>query len=198
MDSFVHSIESRKMETRPLAFRVTRFLLLLAASWVVMTFTHEMGHIIGGACCGGTLKSADLLPWHLPYSIFEPDPFPLVTLWAGLVIGVLAPMGVALVTQRDWMWFIANFCILANGAYIATAWLSGDRYLDTPRLLEHGASPISIAVYCLLTIAFGYVGFRRSCVSALSAPTKLETGKAQTMDEQSDARKSPVAREFES
>jgi hypothetical protein len=139
-----------------------------------------------------------LLPWHLPYSIFEPDPFPLVTLWAGLVIGVLAPMGVALVTQRDWMWFIANFCILANGAYIATAWLSGDRYLDTPKLLEHGASPISIAVYCLLTIAFGYVGFRRSCVSALSAPTKLETGKAQTMDEQSDARKLPVAREFES
>lgn len=181
-----------------MAIRVTRFLLLLAASWVIMTFTHEMGHIIGGACCGGTLKSADLLPWHLPYSIFEPDPFPLVTLWAGLVIGVLAPMGVALVTQRDWMWFIANFCILANGAYIATAWLSGDRYLDTPKLLEHGASPISIAVYCLLTIAFGYVGFRRSCVSALSAPTKLETGKAQTMDEQSDARKSPVAREFES
>ena len=186
------------METRPLAFRVTRFLLLLAASWVVMTFTHEMGHIIGGACCGGTLKSADLLPWHLPYSIFEPDPFPLVTLWAGLVIGVLAPMGVALVTQRDWMWFIANFCILANGAYIATAWLSGDRYLDTPKLLEHGASPIAIAVYCLTTIGFGYVGFRRSCVSALSPSTKMETENQQTVDEQSDARKSPVVRDFES
>ena len=163
-----------------------------------MTFTHETGHIIGGTCCGGSLKSADLLPWHLPYSIFEPDPFPLVTLWAGLVIGVLAPVGVALVIQRDWMWFIANFCVLANGAYIATAWFSGDRYLDTPKLLEHGASPIAIAVYCLLTIGFGYVGFRRSCVSALSAPKKIETEKPQTVDEPSDAPKSPVGSEFES
>ena len=151
-----------------MAIRVTRFLLLLAASWVVMTFTHEMGHIIGGSCCGGTLKSADLLPWHLPYSIFEPDPFPLVTLWAGLILGVLAPTVLAMIIQREWIWFIANFCMLANGAYIATAWLSGDRYLDTPKLLEHGASPISVALYCLLTIGFGYVGFRRSCVSALS------------------------------
>ncbi|MCU0721289.1 MAG: hypothetical protein MUC83_16380 [Pirellula sp.] len=135
-----------------------------------MTTIHEMGHIIGGTCCGGLLISADLLPWHLPYSIFEPDPYPLVTLWAGLMIGVLAPAAVAMIVQREWMWFIANFCILANGTYIAIAWLSGDRYLDTPRLLEHGASPISIAVYCLLTIAFGYVGFRRSCIVALAVP----------------------------
>ena len=138
------------------------------------------------------------MPWHLPYSIFEPDPIPLVTLWAGLIIGVLAPVAIAMILQREWMWFIANFCVLANGAYIATAWFSGDRYLDTPKLLEQGASPIAIAVYCLITIGFGYVGFRRSCVSALSAPTKLETEKPQAMDEQSDARKSPFGRDFES
>ena len=63
---------------------------------------------------------------------------------------------------------------------IATAWLSGDRYLDTPKLLEHGAYPISIAIYCLLTIGFGYVGFRRQCVRML-APTHVgtTTGSAQ-------------------
>ena len=194
---FVHSINSRMMETKLLAFRATRFVLLLVTSWFAMTFTHEMGHIIGGTCCGGSLKSADLLPWHLPYSIFEPDPFPLVTLWAGLMFGVLAPVTIAVIIQRDWMWFIANFCVLANGAYIATAWFSGDRFLDTPKLLEHGASPILIGVYCLLTIGFGYVGFRRSCVSALSAPTKLETEKSQAVDEQGDARKSPIGREVE-
>ncbi len=121
-----------------------------------------------------------------------------MTLWAGLIIGVLAPVSIALILQRDWMWFIANFCVLANGAYIATAWFSGDRYLDTPKLLEHDASPIAVAVYCLMTIGFGYVGFRRSCVSVLSAPTKLETEKPQAMDEQGDARKSPVGRDFES
>ena len=66
------------------------------------------------------------------------------------------------------MWFIANFCMLANGAYIATAWVFGDRYLDTPKLLEHGARPISIAIYSILTIGFGYIGFRRQCVRVLS------------------------------
>ena len=181
-----------------MAVRITRFVLLLVASWVVMTFTHEMGHIIGGKCCGGSLKSADLWPWHLPYSIFEPDPFPLVTLWAGLIIGVLAPVFIATIVQRDWMWFIANFCVLANGSYIATAWFSGDRYLDTPKLLEHGSSPISIAVYCLLTIGFGYVGFRRSCIAALVVPTPTDTDKTQTVDEPSDPRKSPVGRDFKS
>ena len=181
-----------------MAVRVTRFVLLLVASWVVMTFTHEMGHIIGGECCGGSLKSADLWPWRLPYSIFEPDPFPLVTLWAGLIIGVLAPVVIATIVQRDWMWFIANFCVLANGSYIATAWFSGDRYLDTPKLLEHGSSPISIAVYCFLTIGFGYVGFRRSCIAALVVPTPTDTEKTHTLDEPSDARKSLVGRESES
>ena len=174
-----------------MAIRVTRFLCLMVASWIVMTFTHEMGHIIGGTCCGGSLQSADLLPWHLPYSIFDPDPFPLVTLWAGLIIGILAPVAVAMIIQRDCMWFIANFCVLANGAYIATAWFSGDRYLDTPKLLEHGASPIAIALYCLLTLGFGYVGFRRSCIAALSAAATAGNDKKQTVDEPSDAPKPP-------
>jgi hypothetical protein len=76
------------------------------------------------------------------------------------------------------MWFIANFCMLANGAYLATAWLSDDRYLDTPRLLEHGASRIAIGLYCLLTIAFGYVGFRRSCIHALWSTRPKPTASA--------------------
>jgi hypothetical protein len=67
------------------------------------------------------------------------------------------------------MWFIANFCLLANGSYLAAAWVSGDRYLDTPKLLEHGAHPISIAIYCLLTIGFGYIGLRRQCLLVLGS-----------------------------
>ncbi len=144
--------------------RVVRFVLLLTVSWCVMTFTHESGHIIGGWLCGGTLKDADLLPWHLPYSIFVPDPKPLVTLWCGPVLGVLIPLAIALPVRRNWMWFIAYFCVLANGAYLATAWISGDRFLDTPQLLEHGAHPATIAIYCALTIGIGYIGFRHECV----------------------------------
>ncbi|RMF40779.1 MAG: hypothetical protein D6753_10925 [Planctomycetota bacterium] len=58
---------------------------------MVMAFTHEIGHIVGGWCCGGTLKTADLIPWHLPYSIFDPDPKPLVTLWCGPILGIVVP-----------------------------------------------------------------------------------------------------------
>ena len=109
-----------------------------------MTFVHESGHIIGGWCCGGTLKDADLWPWHLPYSLFDPDPRPLVTLWAGPILGVVLPTLLALVIRRDWAWFIANFCIIANGVYLAVAWWSGDRFLDTQMLLANGASPFAI------------------------------------------------------
>ena len=154
--------------------RVFRFVLLLAVSWCVMTFTHELGHIVAGWSCGGTLKSADLRPWHLPYSIFDPDPRPLVTLWGGPALGVVLPLGVALLVRRHWIWFITYFCIVANGVYLATAWVSGDRHLDTPQLLERGAHPAIIAIYCLLMTGFGYVGFRRQCVRMLS-PTPNAT-----------------------
>ena len=137
-----------------------------------MTFTHESGHLIGGWLCGGTLKNAELLPWHLPYSLFDPDPHPLITLWCGPILGVLIPLIAALLIRQSAMWFIAHFCTLANGLYLATAWFSGDHYLDTPKLLEHGAPPITIAIYCALTIGFGYRGFRRACVLILKPTPK--------------------------
>lgn len=136
-----------------------------------MTFTHEVGHIIGGTCCGGTIQSADLLPWHLPYSIFDPDPYPLVTLWAGPLLGIFVPVAIAILIRRQWMWFIAHFCVLANGTYIAAGWFQGDRYLDTTKLIENGSSPMAVAAYCVITMSYGYLAFRRSCLQVLAEPT---------------------------
>ena len=150
--------------------RHLKFVLLLIAAWCTMTLVHESGHVLCGWSCGGTLQNADFLPWHLPYSIFEPDPHPLITLWGGPVLGVLIPIAVAWLFRWDEFWFIAFFCLLANGMYLATAWISGDRYLDTPKLLEHGAFPVTIGIYCLVTIGFGYLGFRQRCVRLLSPP----------------------------
>ena len=144
--------------------RLAELVLLILVSWVVMTFTHETGHLIGGWASGATLTDVDLAPWRLPYSLHGPDPYPLVTLWSGPLLGVLLPLGLALVIRRPWAWLIADFCLLANGVYLALAWVSGDRFLDTPRLLAAGADPISIAVFCLLTIGPGYFRFRRHCV----------------------------------
>ena len=147
--------------------RWLRLTILLMAGWCVMTMTHECGHLVGGWLGGGTLREADLRPWHLPHSLFNPDPVPLLTLWCGPVLGVVVPLAVAGVVRRAWLWFIADFCLLANGSYLATAWISGDRFLDTPRLLEAGAWPISIVVYCALTIGFGYLRFRADCQAVL-------------------------------
>lgn len=161
-----------------MVFRIAHFLGLLLISWCVMTTTHEVGHLVGGWCSGATLAKADLWPWHLPYSLFEPDPYPLVTLWCGPVLGVLVPLTIGICVRRDWAWFISFFCCLANGSYLALAWMVGDRYLDTFRLLQHGASPIALAVFCSLTIGIGYVGFRRCCVrfwAASSAEPKVES-----------------------
>lgn len=149
--------------------RVLHFALLLTVSWCVMTFTHESGHVLAGWAGGGTLRHADLAPWRLPHSSFDPDPRPLVTLWGGPVLGVLVPLTVGLLVRRDWVWFVAHFCLLANGSYHAAAWASGEQYLDTARLLQHGAHPATIAAYCVLTIGAGYVGFRRQCIRVLSA-----------------------------
>ena len=102
--------------------RCFHFVLLLTASWAVMTFTHEAGHVLSGWACGGILRHADLAPWHLPHSSFDPDPRPLVTLWGGPILGALVPLTAALVVRRGWAWFVAFFCLLANGSYLATAW----------------------------------------------------------------------------
>jgi hypothetical protein len=151
------------------------FLLLLAASWTVMTIFHELGHVIGGWCGGGVLRAVDLAPWRLPYSLFEPDPNPLLTLWSGPILGVVTPMLLAAVIRQSWIWFIANFCLLANGSYLAVAWYTGDSHLDTPKLFSHGASTLTVGLFCVVTIGVGYFTFRNSCIEVLG-PAKPVKG----------------------
>lgn len=148
--------------------RIFHLVLLLVVSWGVMTFTHEAGHVVCGWASGGRLRQADLTPWHLPYSNFDPDPHPLITLWGGPLLGVIVPLAVAVLARREAIWFVAHFCLLANGSYLALAWVTGEHYLDTPKLLAHGAHPAAIAAYCAATIGAGYVGFRRQCIRVLS------------------------------
>ncbi len=154
--------------TRGMAERVAMLTWRLAASWCVMVMTHEAGHLLGGWIGGATLVDFDLAPWGLPYSIHQPDPRPLLTLWAGPIVGVALPVAVALAAHRAWVWFIADFCVLANGAYLAIAWVGGGDRLDTPRLLAAGAPAFVVAVFCAATIAVGYVRFRSDLLGVLS------------------------------
>ncbi len=80
-----------------------------------------------------------------------------------------------MLARRDWAWFIANFCVLANGLYIGVAWLDGDRYLDTAQLFKHGAHPVTVAVYCIIALTYGYLGFRKSCISMFRSEVEGDT-----------------------
>lgn len=150
--------------------RWTTLAGLLLISYCVMTVTHELGHVIGGCCTGGTLVSAELVPWKLPYSLFRPDPHPKVTLWSGPILGVLIPLSIGWPIGKPWAWLIAHFCVLANGCYLAIAAVTGDHLLDTTRLLDTGVHPLTIAAYCAVTIPWGYLSFRQSCIEWLRTP----------------------------
>ncbi len=87
-----------------------------------MTLAHECGHIVGGMISGASLTDFDLAPWRMPYSLHAPDPYPLVTLWAGPLFGVTLPLIAAAIIRQRWAWFIADFCcLIANGGYLALA-----------------------------------------------------------------------------
>lgn len=144
--------------------KLLAIVALLVASWVVMTTTHEVGHLIGGWISGGELQAFDLAPWRLPYSLHRPDPRPLITLWCGPIIGILLPAGIAAILRERWGWFVADFCLIANGCYLATGWYSGERYLDTSQMLQSGTPPAALAVFCGITILLGYTRFRRDCI----------------------------------
>lgn len=154
--------------------RVLIIVAMISVSWCVMAFTHEVGHILGGWCCGATLTDYDLAPWHLPYSFFNPDPVPLVTLWSGPILGVVVPALIALAIRRDWAWFIAYFCVLANGTYIAVGWFTGDAELDTSKLIRNGTYPFSILLYCVATIVVGYLGFRGAWLRMLGTTGRTQ------------------------
>ena len=145
-------------------FRTVGYSGLILISWVIMTFTHEIGHILVGQCGGGKLIAYELLPWRIPYSLFSPDPNPLITLWGGLISGVLLPWILAIVVRQNWLQIISGFCILANGLYISTGWFIDAPHLDTQRLLKFGANPIPIILYCLVCLLIGYRMFRNSSI----------------------------------
>ena len=158
--------------------RYLRFAVLLVTAWTVMVTTHEVGHLLGGHLGGASLTDFDLAPWRLPYSLHQPDPHPKVSLWAGPLIDCLVPALVAGVAQSLYAWFVADFCVLANGGYLALAFASDDRYLDTTRMLDVGTNPATIVAFCLLTVPVGYIRFRRDCIALLTAPPTDNLGVA--------------------
>ena len=128
--------------------RVAQVVLILATlvlSWLGMQVVHELGHIIGAVVSGGRVEHVSLHPLTFSRTDVNPNPYPLLVVWAGPVLGVAIPVAFwAVVRRTRWRGvFVARFfagaCCVINGLYIAIG--SFDSVGDCGVMLSLG-SPI--------------------------------------------------------
>ncbi len=143
---------------------------MLLWAWLVMTVSHELGHVIGGTASGAVLSALEIRPWQLPYTLFASDPNPQVTLWAGPIIGGAVPLLLAVCTGKSMIWFIAWFCVLANAVYLLVGYFSGDAQLDSTKILAAGTPTIVLLLFVTMTGPVSYVAFRQQCIRVMSNP----------------------------
>ncbi len=131
----------------------------LAASWLGMQAVHEAGHVLGALVTGGQVERVVLHPLSISRTDIEPNPNPLLVVWAGPVVGVLAPLllwgviaalglGFAFVIR-----FFAGFCLIANGAYIGAG--SFTQIGDCGEMLRHDSPLWTLWLFGLLTAPVG-------------------------------------------
>lgn len=120
--------------------------LALALSWYLMQIVHEAGHVLHCRLGGGRVAGASFPLVGFSQTFYADNPHPLFTVWGGLVFGGVVPLLLLLPPFALWRWpglhivrFFAGFCLLANGAYLASGavLLAGDTHdlavLGTPR-----------------------------------------------------------------
>jgi hypothetical protein len=129
-----------------MAKRIQQCVLILStllASWLGMQAVHEFGHVSGAWVSGGRVAKVVLYPLTISRTDLAENPYPLVVVWAGPVVGVLLPLGfwgiAAAIKSRIafLLRFFAGFCLLANGLYIGTG--SFGRVGDCGEMLRHGS-----------------------------------------------------------
>lgn len=116
-------------------------------SWLLMMLIHEAGHVLGAWVTGGTVQRVVWHPLAISRTDVDPNPSPLLVVWAGPLIGSLLPAVVSVIALwRRWrigylIAFAGGFCLIANGVYIGFGAFDpiGDAHVmlrhDTPRWL---------------------------------------------------------------
>ncbi len=124
-----------------------------------MMAVHELGHVIGATATGGKVLRVVWHPLAFSQTVVDPNPRPLVEVWAGPICGIVLPLiaaGVAwwLRLRIGYLFtFFAGFCLLANGAYLGLGVF--DRVGDAGDLLWHGTPSWVLMVFGGLTAPAG-------------------------------------------
>ncbi|MSQ95821.1 MAG: hypothetical protein EXR98_14865 [Gemmataceae bacterium] len=137
----------------------------VALSWFAMMAVHVAGHVLGAWISGGTVSKVVLHPLTISRADVSPNPQPLVVIWAGPVIGVLAPLLMWITTQLCGIpiWhlcrFFAGFCLIANGAYLGVG--SFDHIGDAGDLMRHGADTWQLWLFGIICAPSGFLLWHR-------------------------------------
>ena len=143
--------------------RIHRILLataLVGLAWQGMTAVHELGHVVGATLTGGTVRRVVLHPLTISRTDVSPNPRPGVVVWAGPVLGCLAPLAVWAVIPHRWetahavAQFFAGFCLIANGAYIAFGSFGGVG--DCGEMLRCGAPQWLLIAFGVAALPTGF------------------------------------------
>ncbi len=125
--------------------RVNQLILIgtfVPFCWLAFMLLHELGHIAAAVVSGGSVRQVVLYPLTFSRTDVEPNPHPLLVVWAGPIVGTLLPLLIWWGFRRfqvpgDYLArFLAGFCLVANGAYIAIG--SFDQVGDAGDMLKHG------------------------------------------------------------
>ena len=142
--------------------RLPQIVLILSTvvgSWLGMQAIHESGHVLGAWLTGGRVERVVLHPLTISRTDLTLNPNPLVVVWGGPVFGVAMPLllwAVAAAARLPGTFvlrFLAGFCLLANGLYIAVG--SFDRVGDCGEMLRHGSAMWQLWLFGVLTVPVG-------------------------------------------
>lgn len=144
-------------------------LIRVVAAWYVMLATHELGHGLHALLSGVTVLNINFPLIGFPYTQVGTPTRSLFLLWGGFIWGCGIPMSayfaVCAMKNRTVLWlrrevgFLAGFCLLANGAYLA----AGAVYQigDAAEMIRAG-SPLGLLVTIgIVLAAFGLLFWHR-------------------------------------
>ncbi len=141
-------------------YQVVLIVSTLIGSWLGMLAVHEAGHALAGWATGGRVVKVALRPLAISRTDVDPNPQPLVVVWAGPLIGALAPLLCWLVVAafRDSgafvIRFFAGFALVANGLYIGIG--SFGRIGDSGVMLQHGSAMWQLWLFGALAAPTGF------------------------------------------
>jgi hypothetical protein len=131
-------------------------------SWYGMQLLHEAGHVLHAWLSGGRVERL-VFPLvgfsRTDLSVKSVNPPPQFVAWGGAIWGCILPLagwGIARVLRQPFAFilrFLAGFCLIANGAYLAAGSFADAG--DAADLMRHGAPRAALIAFGVVTAPLG-------------------------------------------